>query len=107
MKYLESKPSFFSGLDRHYSVSRGALSQVFTLLEDLKGTQRVHSNLLHALVKKHSGVPETGEIPDDTTLPLESMGQLNELEGKLKDNTTRNKFVSLLEIYRLLKKYNY
>ena len=66
------------------------------LLEEVKETQRMHTGILNSLLKKINSVPEHAEVPDDIQLPLKTSDQLNELEEKLKDQTTRNKLVSKL-----------
>lgn len=69
--------------------------RILGLLEGVKETQRIHSNLLNILLKKQQEEPESEDAPPDTTaFPLKSVEDLTAMDEKLKDPVFERSLVS-------------
>ncbi|KAI7804095.1 hypothetical protein IRJ41_023834 [Triplophysa rosa] len=59
--------------------------KLLTLLEEVKKTQRVHSNMLNALLKQRDHGP-LQEVTDDVVFPLRTMEDVEAMNEKLDDS---------------------
>ncbi|XP_041835399.1 coiled-coil domain-containing protein 8 homolog isoform X2 [Melanotaenia boesemani] len=60
-------------------------SKLLTILEEVKETQRVHSKILNALLKKQEA--PVMEVPEGVAFPLQTQADVEALDEKLKDRS--------------------
>jgi hypothetical protein len=77
-------------LGSHY---QAALFKVFTILEDVRETQRVHGTMLQSIARQLSATSDEASLPDGLDLPLTSLDQFDNLETKLVDPITQKAMV--------------
>ena len=81
---------------RRYQINETTLRQVLSLLEDIRDTQRVHSTLLQALVRKTNTVPDDVALPNEILFPMTCTEDFDKIEKELLDQAILNRVVSLL-----------
>ena len=76
-----------------------SLASIRVSLDELAKTQETQIRLLHKLLSGQSA--DTLEDLPDMQLPLKTVKDVEELEGKLKDPTTRRKLVCCIVIFSI------
>lgn len=65
-------------------------------MEDIKQTQRLHSATLQTIMRqlKNSDVPSMNELPEAIRFPIETSDEVDDLEKRLQDASTKKTVVS-------------
>lgn len=71
--------------------------RIFTVLEEIRETQRIHSTILQSLTRQMNPQPEEAALPD-VTFPLTSEAQFDDLENRLTEISFQNALVSLYNV---------
>ena len=90
----------FAASSRQTATSQ-VLVKLLTGLEQLKHTQKVHSAMLSSILRKLKQEPlfALPELPDDIKFPLNSTTEVDALEAKLKNASTKKLIVSAFMFY--------
>jgi len=66
-------------------------------MEEIKQTQRLHSATLQSIMRqlKDSDVPLVNELPEAISFPIETPDEVDDLERRLQDATTKKTVVNL------------
>lgn len=86
----------FPASSRHSTTSQ-VLLKLLTGLEEVKHTQKVHSAMLHSIMRKlqENQVSIVSELPEDIKFPLKSTTEVDDIEVKLKNVSTKKLVVSV------------
>lgn len=75
-----------------------AFLKLFTLLEDVRETQRVQGSMLQSIMRHLEPQQPDAVLPEGVTLPLTSMSAFDELEANLSDPACQSAIVSSLNL---------
>ena len=72
------------------------LFKLLASMEEIKHTQRLHSATLQSIMRqlKNSEVPLVNELPEAIRFPIETSDEVDDLERRLQDATTKKTVVS-------------
>ena len=73
---------------------KNTLLRIFTILEDIRESQRVQARTLHSIQQQLSTKTDDTSLPDGIHLPVKSIDEFDDLDAKLQDATLQNALVS-------------
>ena len=78
---------------------KNTLLRIFTILEDIRESQRVQARTLHSIQQQLSTKTDDTSLPDGIHLPVKSIDEFDDLDAKLQDATLQNALVSSCSPY--------
>jgi len=79
---------------------KNTLLKIFSILEDIRETQRVQARTLHNIQQQLSTNTDDATLPEGIHLPVKSIDEFDDLDAKLQDASLQNAVVSSCSFYQ-------